>query len=226
MNPPTKSELLFRTYCANQSYQIEKVPEDSDETPDFLVSTPLGQLIAEIKELRANKTDKQVAAQSGHTMVRIPGKRVQKQIDRSKNQTERYLDRQIPCVIVLYDNIVANEVRPFYPNYYLSPTDLAFGMYGELKTTIFFDKAARKIIETRSEFGKNQNLTAERRKEISAVCVLSDFLENNQPCLYTYHNVFATPPRQLSRKIFSGTNDRHFKNPVNGNTFMADWIPF
>jgi hypothetical protein len=226
MNPPTKSELLFRMYCANQLYHIEKIPEDSDETPDFLVSTPHGQLIAEVKELRANKSDKQVAAQSGGTIVRIPGKRVQKQIDRSKNQTERYFNRQIPCVIVLYDNIIVNEVRPFYPNYYLSPTDLVFGMYGELKTTIFFDKAAGKIIETRSEFGKNQNLTAERRQEISTVCVLSDFLENNQPCVYIYHNVFATPPRQLSRKIFSGANDRHFKNPVNGNTFVVDWIPF
>lgn len=226
MNRSTKSELLFKTYCAEQTYRVEKIPEDSDNTPDFLVSTPHGQLIAEVKELRANESDEQVAAQSGYTIVRIPGKRVQKQIDKSKSQTERFAARQIPCVIVLYDNIVVDGMRPFYPNYYLSPTDLVFGMYGELKTTIFFDKAAGKIIETRGEFGKNQNLTTERRQEISAVCVLSDVLENNQPCLYTYHNVFAAPPRQLSRKIFDGVNDRHFKNSVNGNTFVADWIPF
>jgi hypothetical protein len=226
MNPPTKSELLFKAYCASQSYRIEKFLEDSDETPDFLVSTPHGQLIAEIKELRPNDDDVRIIAGQGGTIGRIPGKRVQKQIDRSKNQTERFAVRQIPCVIVLYDNIVVNGMRPFYPNYYLSPTDLVFGMYGELTATIVFDKAAGRIIEARREFGKNQNLTAERRQEISAICVLCDFLENVPPCLYTYHNVFATPPRQLSRKIFAGVNDRHFRNPVNGNTFVADWIPF
>jgi hypothetical protein len=96
MNRPMKSELLFKTYCAEQSYRVEKIPEDSDNTPDFLVSTPHGQLIAEIKELRPNQEDAKIVAEEGGTISRIPGKRVQKQLDRSKNQTERYAAHPTP----------------------------------------------------------------------------------------------------------------------------------
>jgi hypothetical protein len=60
MNPPTKSEELFKKYCANQGYAVEKIPEESEKTPDFLVSTSQGQLIAEIKELCPNAEDKKL----------------------------------------------------------------------------------------------------------------------------------------------------------------------
>jgi hypothetical protein len=61
MNRPTKSEELFKKYCADQSYPIEKIPEGVDKTPDFLVTTPHGQIIAEVKETCPNDEDIKIA---------------------------------------------------------------------------------------------------------------------------------------------------------------------
>jgi hypothetical protein len=51
MNRPTKSEEIFKKYCADRVYAVDKIPEGVEKTPDFLVSTSQGELIAEIKEL-------------------------------------------------------------------------------------------------------------------------------------------------------------------------------
>jgi hypothetical protein len=222
MNRPTKSEELFKKYCTDQSYAVEKIPESTDKTPDFLVTTPHGQIVAEVKEACPNDGDIKIISQSGRTIKKILGKRVGEKIKQGKRK--KHLDAKIPRVIVLYDNIVVNGVRPTRPNFFFSREDIAFGMYGELKTTILYDKNAGKIVGTWNELGKNQYLRFDQGREISAVCLLSDVLENNHPCLYTFHSVFALHP--LSRQIFAGSNDKHFRNPVNGNTFETTWVEF
>jgi len=222
MNPPTKSEEIFKKYCADQSYQVEKILEGAEKTPDFKVTTSQGQIIAEIKEVCPNDEDIKIASENGGTIGRSLGKRVREKV--KQGCRKKYPDQQIPRVIVLYDNIIVNGVRPWYPNFYFSPADIAFGMYGELKTTVLYDKRAGKILGTRNELGKNKHLRIDRGQEISAVCLLNDFCEDNQPCIYTYHNVFAL--LQLSRQVFAGSNDKHFKNPVNENTFETSWIEF
>ena len=222
MSPATKSEDLFNKYCQNQSYQIRKIKEGTQKTPDFIVTTPQGRIIAEIKELCPNDEDIKIISARGGTIVKRLGKRVGEKIKQARRK--KFPDHQIPRVIVLYDNIIVDGVRPSYPNYFLSSTDISFGMYGELKATILYDKAARKILGTKNELGKNQHLRATQSQEISAVCVLSDIDEANTPFLHTYHSVFTAHP--LPRQIFSGPNDKHFRNPVSGNTFETSWIEF
>ena len=222
MSRPTKSEHLFRKYCADRGYDVETIPEGPEKTPDFLVSTSQGQLIAEIKELCPNEEDRKIISENGGTIRKIFGKRVGEKIKRAKRQ--KYGSSSIPQVIVLYDNITIGDIRPTYPNFYLSPVDIAFGMYGELKTSILFDKATGKMAGTKSELGKNQFLRSDEGKEISAVCILCDVLENAAPFMHTFHSVFATMP--LSRKVFSGPNDKHFQNPIHGNVFETSWIEF
>jgi len=140
MNRPTNSEGLFLKYCADQSYQIEKIPEGADRTPDFKVCTPYGQIIAEVKETCPNEEEIKIASENGGTIVKSIGKRAGEKIKQAMKK--KYADQQIPRVIVLYDNIVVNGVHPLRPSFYFDPTDIAFGMYGELKTIILYDKAA------------------------------------------------------------------------------------
>jgi hypothetical protein len=220
MNQPTKSEELFKKYCAEQAYAIEKIPEGAEKTPDFLLTTSYGPIIAEIKEACPNEEDARIILERGGTITKILGKRVGERIKQAKRK--KFGDAKIPCVIVLYDNIVINGTRPSYPNFYFSPTDIAFGMYGELKTSILFDKTAGKILGTRNELGKNQYLRSDEGRKISAVCLLCDVLENAPPFLYTFHSVFASVP--LLRNIFAGPNDKHFRNPIVGNTFETSWV--
>jgi hypothetical protein len=218
----TKSESLFKTYCTNHSYIVEKIREGTEKTPDFLVKTPFGEIIAEIKEVCPNDEDKKIISGSGGTLKKVLGKRVREKIKQATRK--KYSNPNIPRVIVLYDNIIVNGVRPTYPHYHFNPADMAFGMYGELKTTLLYNKQAGKIIGTRNELGKNQHLRSDRGREISAVCLLSNLLEDGHPCLYTYHSIFALAP--LSRQIFSGQTDKHFKNPSDGKTFETSWVEF
>jgi hypothetical protein len=222
MNQPTKSEELFKKYCADQSYPVEKIPEGVDKTPDFLVTTPHGQIIAEVKETCPNDEDIKIVSERGGTIKKTIGKRVGEKIKQGKRK--KYFDTQIPRVIVLCDNIIVNGERPSYPNFHFSQEYIAFGMYGELKTTILYDKNGGKIVEPRNELGKNQYLRSDYGREISAVCLLCDVLENQPPFVYSFHSVFALLP--LSRQIFAGSNDKHFRNPVIGNTFETSWIKF
>ena len=169
-----------------------------------------------------------IILEKGGTIRRTFGKRVSEKIKQAKRK--KFGNSAIPRIIILYDNIVlrdrnivANDT-PFLPNYYLRPEDIAFGMYGELETTILYDKAKGKIVGTRNELGKNQHLRSDEGREISAVCVLTGNSEDTAPFLYTFHSVFASIP--LPRGIFMGPKDKHFKNPVNGNTFETSWIEF
>ena len=228
MNPPTKSEELFKKYCANQGFAVEKIPEGTEKTPDFLVSTSQGQLIAEIKELCPSAEDKKIILEKGGTIRKTFGKRVGEKIKLAKRK--KFVNTAIPRIIILFDNIVVRDRNvvandaPFLPNYYITPEDIAFGMYGELKTTILYDKAKGKIVGTRSDLGKNQHLRSDEGREISAVCVLTGNSEDIAPFLYTFHSVFASIP--LPRAIFMGPKDKHFKNPVSGDTFETSWIEF
>ncbi len=222
MNPPTRSEELFKKYCADQSYRVEKIPEGVEKAPDFKVITPHGTVIAEIKELCANPEESNLASGNGKTLCKRIGKRVGEKIKQAMQK--KSADKRSFQVVVLFDNIVVAGDRPLRPDFYFNPEDIAFGMYGELETTILIDKSTGKLVGTRNDLGKNRYLRLGRGQEISAICVLRDIFDRNTPFLYTYHSVFAL--NCLPRQIFSGPHDKHFRNPADGNTFTTEWVEF
>ncbi|MGA2686130.1 MAG: hypothetical protein ABSF51_13875 [Verrucomicrobiota bacterium] len=205
MNPPTKSELLFQEYCEQRLYSVEKIQtEENKRTADFVISTPLGNVFAEVKEACPNDKEREIIQRSKQcldipTQEKNIGKRIRGLIDGALGQTKNLSSLETPCVVVLYDNIIDNGVRPFYPNFHFNYADIAFGMYGELKVTMIFDKTAEKIVETRNELGRDKKLRTDQGQEISAVCLLlSDDAEVYPPNLYTFGRrrfyTYAAPP--------------------------------
>ena len=225
MKRPTKSEELFRQYCEAQSYTVEKIPEATDRTPDFRVATPHGAIIAEVKEARPNEEDVRIATQiklSGGraSWCDLPGKRVRGMLDEARGQTRSLLGERLPCVVVLYDNVVVDGARPRYQNYFFSGFDIATGMYGQLKTVVSF--AGSEVTGTKNELGGNRTLRFNKDQQMSAVCVLTDGMGIELPFMRVYHNSFATLP--LPREIFCGLNDKHLKNPGDEKFFQNAWV--
>ncbi|MGD0536345.1 MAG: hypothetical protein ABSC03_01740 [Verrucomicrobiota bacterium] len=226
MKRPTKSEDLFKTYCEALSYTVNNIPEAPDRTPDFRVTTPHGEIIAEVKEARPNEEDVRIATQ-GRLFGRaswcdLPGKRVRAMLDKATGQTRSFSDERLPCVLILYDNVVVDGFRPKYQNYFFSGFDLASGMYGQLKTVVTF--AGREVIGTKNELGGNRTLRTNKDQQMSAVCVLTDGVGTEPPFMRVYHNSFAALP--LPREIFSGLNDKHLKNPGDEKVFLNSWVEF
>lgn len=224
MNRPTKSEELFKRYCADQSYQLEKIQEGVEQTPDFRVATQHGHVIAEIKEVCPNEEEIAIAKNGGGTHWHSIGKRVRAKIEGAMSQTKKYRSESVPCILVLFDNIVVDGVRPLYPNYYFNPGEIAFGMYGELKVVVSLDKSSGQIIKSQSMLGGKRKLRPDQGNEISAVCILNECFEQYPPSLLTYHNAFAKIP--LSRALFAGPYDKHFKNLGDEVSFDTSWVEF
>jgi hypothetical protein len=228
MKRPTKSETLFRQYCEALSYSVEKIPETTNRTPDFRVVTPSGSIIAEIKEACPNDEDIRMANEMrlyGRTSwCELPGKRVRSMLNDAAGQTRSSLTEQLPNAVILFDSVVVDGERPRTPNSFFTGYDIITGMYGQLETVVTFASQTNEIVETRNQLGGNRTLRFNKEKQISAVCVLTEDFNQQTPHLLVYHNSFALLP--LPRAIFSGSKDKHFKNPGDETHFQNSWIEF
>jgi hypothetical protein len=222
----TRSEALFDEYCRLRKYS--SVPIDSGsalgKTPDRLVTTPQSQVVVEIKELAANAED---IRQARELRIRgwshgggMPGARVFDHIKSAAPQLKRHAEPGLPCVLVLYENIVVDGIR--VAGKYLDPAFIDFGMYG-LQTVILAANPGISDPHTiRSGRGGRRQLTPESRKYISAVQVLQEVRETSEPYILTYHNFYARWP--LATTTFDGPNDRHFQKSRHPDASPQEWI--
>jgi hypothetical protein len=125
-----------------------------------------------------------------------------------------FANRYLPCVLVLYDNIVLIGIRPRAVSQLLEPLLLDFGMYGLQVVGLSKPGINETGIDTSTianvRDGERQ-MTKDSRVYISAVSVLYEDQNGEEPCLYSFHNWFATIPLPLL--LFRGPSDRHFVKP-------------
>ena len=214
-------------YCEAQLYTVEKIQKRADRTPDFRVVTAHGAIIAEVKEACANGEDERIAThlkqrRKAASWWDRPGKRVRAMIGKANGQTRSSLAEGLPCVVILYDNVIVGGDRPRGQNYFFTGLDIAIGMYGQLKTAVMFSGNA--ITGTRNELGGDRTLRFNKEKQISAVCVLTDGTGTPLPFMRVYHNSYAARP--LPREIFCGAHDKHMKNPGDNWLFENSWVEF
>src|SRR6266498_2836512 len=126
----TKSESLFRDYCNLHGFVANRIasPTDGSRYPDYEVIIAGNRIIAEIKELQANPNDKMTATILQQHIPEAfgdePGRRVRTHIEDAEGQLRRYAGQQVPCLVVLYENIIVNGFRPYPPGaFFLDPTN-------------------------------------------------------------------------------------------------------
>jgi hypothetical protein len=209
MDNATKSEKLFEAICKRLHYEVTKIDTNSKEglqTPDFVVKTPNFSLIAEVKELTPNPDDqrqiREMKEQNATLGGSVIGARVRRAIRSASDQLERFEDRQIPLVIVLYDNVRTGDGRASYPMFYTEMHHIDAAMYGNLVVTVQFGGQEPRIPD---RAGGGRTLTETEKNYISAVAVISDW---DDETLHIYHNYFAKVP--LSSSGFNDLKCIHF----------------
>lgn len=217
----TKSEELFVEYCRVRGYPATRIPAPADggRFPDFEVNIHGDRIVVEIKELQANPMDKNMADAIQNRRSEVfggeIGRRTRTHIEDAERQLRRYECQKVPCMVVLYDNIVVNGFRPNPPGGFpvdimnpLYPGHIEVGMYGQhvVPMRIHPDGQTETLPDER---GGKRTLRAAHKDIISAVATLHDY-DSNGLFLIIYHNFFAKNP--LSKLLFTDSKDRQLEN--------------
>jgi len=231
----TKSESLFREYCKLRGYVAKRLsaPKDGGRFADYEVTIGQHRIIAEIKELQANASDERVAKTIQENRIEVfgdePGRRVRTHIEDAEKQLRRYAGQQVPCVVVLYDNIVVDGFHPHPPGGFLVdlsnplfPYHIDVGMYGlqVVQLRINQDGRTKSLGDVR---GGKRTLRSEHKDSISAVATLHDYDPNYGIFLIVYHNFFAKNP--LSKTVFAHNKDKQLEKPGHPESCLGSWQP-
>jgi hypothetical protein len=234
-NKQTKSELLFLQYCALRGYDAIRIPTpvDGNRFPDYEVTIAQSRLIVDVKEIQANPSDKNVVGVIHERRVEVfgdePGRRIRGHIEQAEKQFRRYEAERVPCLVVLYDNIVVNGFRPYPPGGFmvdmsnpLYPYHIDVGMYGlqSVPLRLHQDGQSECVGDVR---GGKRTLRAGHQDNISAVATLHDYDENYGLFLIVYHNFFAKNP--LPKALFAHAKDKQLEKPGDPETSPGQWQP-
>lgn len=223
-----RSEAQFQSYCRQRGYdltRIEPAQESGVRSPDFSLFIKDREIIVEVKEITANDDDVRVwrDTRAGKVVVhrREPGKRARGQIEAAVGQLRPYAENGVPCVVVLYDNILVDGAhpRPFFdPFGPLGPLDIDNALYGlETNTFRFYEDGGAEALGV----GRSRRRRVHDRECISAVCVLGEDVNSQALFLFTHHNYFARNP--LPMDAFLGPSDRHLTKPKHPDQCPGEW---
>ncbi len=200
----TKSERLFATICEREGHGVEKLPESRTlgvKVPDLRITTSSGQLFAEVKELRANEDDLKASHAFKTKGICLDsssiGANAREHIRAAARQLKRQAQESCPLIVVLYNNMKDDGVTHHAPMFRLAAMDIDAAMYGSWVThvpvgpTDLVADAPRRPDNN----GPGRTTTAEEKRYISAVAVVSD---GDDETVLFYHNTFADVPLQQS----------------------------
>lgn len=229
----TKSEILFLDYCKLRSYVVNRLsaPADGGRFPDYEVIIGGTRIIVEVKELQANPTDKEMAKAIQEKRIQVfggeIGRRVRTHIEDAERQLRRYESQHVPCLVVLYDNIIVDGFRPNPPDQFprdimnpLYPGHIEVGMYGHqvAQVRIHSDGRTESLGDVR---GDKRTLRSGHQDSISAVATLHDYDPNYGMFLIVYHNFFAKNP--LPKTVFTNSKDRQIEKPGHPDSCPGSW---
>ena len=178
----TKSEELFEAFCKNNGIAAKKIPKTNTSTPDYEVIINSKLVICEIKQLDPTKEDlreNESVIKYRRTIMYHPLKRTSKKLLDVSRQVKDYADRQIPTIVVLYNNVPLHE--------YLSHDDILEAMFGPESNVVTFNKDGEMLNMSSSCHGGNRRFTHAHNTSVSAVAVLKNPQDGNLH-MRLYHN--------------------------------------
>jgi hypothetical protein len=202
----TRSENLFRDYCNLRGYVANRLsaPADGGPFPDYEVVIGTNRIVVEVKELNPNPADKNMAKIIQEERIECfgqeRGRRVRTHIEDAERQLRRYESQKVPCLVVLYDNIIVDGFSPNLPNP-LFPTN--------------------PLNPDHIEVGMNRTLRPGHHDNISAVATLHDHDSSYGLFLVVYHNFFAKNP--LPKSVFTDSKDRQIEKPGHPDSSPGRW---
>jgi hypothetical protein len=222
MSVETKSEKLFQEYCSSRGYHLEPIPTGVTETPDYFVATTYARFIIEVKEISLNDDDRRVLREIEQTAGALGGdtigRRARLLIKKAARQLKKRRSETLPMVVVLFDARPTILSLPFSS---LSQENIHAAMYGDFVVRLRMRPGTGEIVGREHGLGLGRITTEIEKRYISAVSVLNQWDQSQEPFMITYHNFFADIPLPLS--VFNGQKDVHLRKPARPDLCAGEW---
>jgi len=203
----TTSEVFFEQFCTQRGIRWEPIATKAaagEKTPDYAVFPKDTKVIAEIKEIQENATERQQREKLLEVEWSMFGERSAKVGDRARHiittaakQLRQVAKGKFPAMIVIYN-------PSFLLSHHTEPHAIKAAMYGFDQIVLALApinmRKKPRLIDRKS--GPGRKMGTQFNTTISAVSVI------NGEGLTIYHNVFAAIP--LNAEVFSGIAEQQF----------------
>ena len=187
----TLSENLFEKICSNLHIKFERISEESEPRPDYLIDLNGIKVVAEIKQIDLNPEEekklRRMEKGEAISFSNVPGSRVRSKISSSSKQISNISKGKCPGILVLYDN------TPFAVGSHLEPYNIKVGMYGLEQFILSRPMDIRespKLVD--KKFGPKKKMTLDHNTSISALGVIEE--SGGGHIIRFYHNWHAGIP--------------------------------
>ena len=189
-----RSEQLLETWCSQNGWLCERIPEESECTPDYRIKISGIKIYAEVKEIVANEEEKKVIRQLSETgrsdgYGEEPGRTIREKIKEGYGQIKRFTKLEnCSGVLVLYNNSGMDGLGRI--NHY----NVLTGMFGlqTVPVSIFKDPHVQPIFGP-DYFGPKKSVAPDRNRYLSGIMTLYEHYEKGL-LIFFYHNPHAIYP--------------------------------
>jgi hypothetical protein len=193
----TRSEWLFERFCALNGIPFIRVPEATEQRPDYRMILPSTHVVVEVKELEPTSEERAVIESDPETFDPtlsyhwgMPGEKIRKKIASAVPQLKALSRGTLPALLVLHDPI------RFWPEL-LDSDSMRAAMYG-IETALISPVPAPEGGATilKRWHGGRKKLTELHNTSLSAIAVM--FSECDTPQMEVFHNWYAAVPLEPS----------------------------
>jgi len=189
----TVSESNVAAFFGNQGFLVCRIPEATEERPDYWIVRNSFRAAVEVKEISESDLEKAVRrevethGQCDSYDSRDDSKTLRRLISKSNDQLKKLCINGEPGILVVQD------VRPFWTKNLWMEEALKQAMFGDF---VIWRSAPHPSImlptkTTEVQFGRNRSNTGSKNRSVSAVGILHHDSDLGDTTLSLYHNPFA-----------------------------------
>jgi hypothetical protein len=217
----TQSEANTIELFSLTSFELSKIQEEDEKTPDFVLKNEHQDIFIEVKEISENPEElllsKKVDEQGFSGIYDSPevGKRFRSKIAEANRQLrKRCVDGQSGIVII-------QDVRPFLSMSMMPQEEIKQAMFGERVTWVSVQKQTKKLNVEADLFSKNKTTTPNKNTTVSAVGLLMKHSETSIVTLHVFHNPHAKNKLTTRLSIAENIKEYWISDTNNYQEFMG-----
>lgn len=214
----TLSECLFENFCKQKGVRFHRIDVGLSQTPDYEIFLPRRKVIAEVKEITPNPTERAAEADMlrRHTqsVSIIPGERIRGKISDACKQIKSHTKSRYPGLLILFDRGLAVG--------HVDPYQIRVAMYGfETIVLALPSDYNGSPYPIERKYGPRRKMTTSHNTSISAVAMLCTHAKE-QIELTVYHNIHAAVP--LPYNLLAQYGIPQFTLAEQRPYNVADWV--
>jgi hypothetical protein len=213
----TESEENLINLFSTTRFELLRVSEGVEKSPDFFIQSELQDVYIEVKEISENKSELELrkkvelTGSSGCYESSEVGKRFRTKIVEANRQLKKKCTGNQASIVIIQD------IRPFISMSIMPQEEIKQAMFGDRVTWISVDNH-----EIAADlFSKNKTTTAEKNTTTSAVGLLVRNLETSELSLDLFHNPYAKNRLIAEFSLENSIREYMISDTVNYQDFLS-----